>query len=319
MRSTSRRPFAAVVLAAVVAVATLGAACTTGPGGEPQPPEQPVFDWVARAQTLHVIDDNNDNFACDGVNLNCDEPYLYNLSFRVQYAVPNSAVTWVVEDMPNELKCPGAPPSVLGLQPDSCKSGESATIPAAMGEIFFDDLKGADVLNVLSGQLPEIAGVITFAFEEDVLSGKPNTTLLENLVRDLLNDIIASGNLPQSGGQDAATALVGDILQLFGEFLTNEAIELLAGVGLFDDFVGLSPTIIAGVTGTLASLVQAVEIDGVSFAEIPVLNGRVFTTAAPSSFTTTYTLQSVEVGGLGTVEFGDAGTRYDVDWMVGSP
>ena len=317
----------AVLVASLVAVATIGAACTVpsgSSGGSPQPPAQPVFDWMAKAQTIHIVDDNNDNFACDGVNLNCDEPYLFHLAFRVQYGVPGSAQTWVVEDRPNEIKCPGSPPSVLGLQPDSCKSGESAPVPAAQGEILFQDLKGSDFINLLFGQLPEIAGVITFAFEEDILSNaNPDTTLLQELVRGLLEDIIANGNIPTgdggaSGANDAALAIVADLLGIFGEFITSAAINLLADVGLFDDFVGLTPTVIAGVTGGLAGLVEAVEIDGTTFEQIPVLNGNVFTTASPASFSSTYTQQVIEVGGA-SIPIGASDTNYLVDWTVGQP
>ena len=321
-----RRNSFMLLITAVVATAAIGASCTVPPGEPIPPPAQPVFDWLAKAQTIHMVDDNNDNFLCDGVNLNCDEPYLMHLAFRVQYGVANSAQTWLVHDRPNEIKCPGAPPSVIGLDADSCKTGESAPVPAAQGEVLFNDLKGSDFINLLWGQLPEIAGFVTFAFEEDAFSDvntTPNTGLLQGLLETILNDFIADGNIPTDGGggggspaEQAAVSIVADLMDIFGEFITSTAIDLLLDVGLFDDFVGLTPTVIAGVRGTLANLVEAVSINGTSFQQIPVLNGNVFTTASPAAFSSTYTQQVVELGGI-NIPIGADDTNYLVDWTVG--
>lgn len=311
-----RRRVLGAALSAAVAVALLGA-CTAKPGSPVQPPAQPVYDWEARANTLHVLDDTNDNWACDTLDVNCDEPYLLHLAFRVQYGVADSALTWVVHDRPTEMFCPGAPPSGFLAQKDSCKTGESTAVPAAQGLITFDDLKASDVANLLWKQLPEVAGVITFAFEEDLLSsGDPNTTQLETLVRDLLNENIASGTLG-ANGQDAANSIVTDLANLFGDLVSGPAITLITGVGLLDDFVGVAPVVIAGVQGGLADLVNLAGLNS-----IPLMNGRVFTTAADSDFTASYTAQTIEFPaetGFDPIEVGSSTAHYDVDWSVGRP
>lgn len=307
---------------AMVAVTVLAAvvACTPTPGGPIQPPSQPVYDWQAKAQTIHIVDDDNDNFGCDTLNLDCDEPYLLHLAFRVQYGVEDSAATWVVHDRPNEILCVGAPPDagLLGLgQPDSCKTGESAPVPEAQGLVAFDDLKATDVANLVWQQLPEVGGVITFAFEEDIFSSSdPDTSALEDLVRDMLNENIASGTLG-ANAEDAADDIVLDLANLFGDLVAGPAITLIAGVGLLDDFIGIAPVVIAGVQGTLADLVRLAGLD-----EIPLLNGRVFTTSSSSSFTASYTAQTIEFPpevGLDPITIGSDEARYDVDWTVGRP
>ncbi len=100
---TTKRKTRAFGLVGMVAVlAVVAAACVT-PGAPP--PAQTTGNWKIEATTLTVVDDNND---CFGVCL-ADEPYLVNLAFRVQFNTPNSASTFVVDDVSNELVCPGGP------------------------------------------------------------------------------------------------------------------------------------------------------------------------------------------------------------------
>src|SRR3954454_23514154 len=135
----------APVVGLIAVFAIVGASCTPAT----QPP-QPQGDFHIRANTLHVIQDNNDCFG----PCTFDEPYLINLDFRVWFDHPNSASSFVVDDVSNDLTCPGRPNGGLcGITGNtSCSSGESATVPAVMGNNVFPNLKSVDVVDIALGR-----------------------------------------------------------------------------------------------------------------------------------------------------------------------
>ena len=104
---------AAPVIVLIAALAIVGASCTPA-----NAPPQPQHTLRIKANTLHVLDDNNDCFGpCE-----FDEPYLVNLDFRAWFNHPNSASTFLVDDISNELTCPGGPSGGI--------FGSTATSPA---------------------------------------------------------------------------------------------------------------------------------------------------------------------------------------------
>lgn len=299
-RPRSVRRVYAVALLTVVAVTA--AAC----GAPPPPPPQSSANWKIQASTLTVVDDNNDCFGLCAA----DEPYLVNLGFRVQFNTPNSASTFVVDDVSNELKCPGSPPSGLFADTSSCATGESTGVPAAMGLISFPGLKLVDVGDLLFQYSPEVAGAFTFAYEEDQVFGSGNVAdtvaSFAGALRNVLNSTVATGTLPTDG--NAAAALIVDVIgDVALSFIGNTLLGLLSGLGNADDLIGVAPVIVVGVTGTLASLVNLAGLSGTA-----VLNGEVYTADAAYNASLTYQEQVV-----GPISLGSADTTYRVNWTTG--
>ena len=294
-----RRVAPVIVLIAVLAI--VAASCTPAT----QPP-QPQRDFHIRANTLHVIQDNNDCFG----PCTFDEPYLINLDFRVWFNHPGSAGSFVVDDVSNELQCPGGPNGgIFGVNGNiSCSSGESAPVPAVMGYNVFPNLKSVDVLDIALGRQPEVAGDVSFAYEEDQIFGSGNVAdtvaSFANVLKNVLNSTVAVGKLPTDANA-AASLLTGVIGDVFLSFIGNTLLGLLSGLGNADDLIGVAPIIGVGISGTLAQLTNVAGLNNT-----PVLNGRVFTFSGGNT-TITYTGQQV-----GPITLGANDTRYSVDWSV---
>lgn len=297
MGSTTRRhPVLRTTAAAVVAIGLIAAACTTGPGGSGGP-AQPTVDFVADANRLHVID-REDNWG--------DLPYLIHIGFRVQYGRSGSAEVWAVPEQPPELlTCPGTPDPLADPDDLFCIDTEAAAIPDSTGRIRFDDLKTSTLSNLAHGELPEIAGVLTFAFEHEWLFNGNNysTDLMTTLIEDLLNQYIASGQLPTDANL-AAPIIVDDTTEMLIDLFAELAIVLLFGGGILDSYIGMSPFVIAAVGGGLGNL-----LDAAGWNELPLGNGFAFITAHDSQKRVRYTEQQ-----FGPFDIGSPNTIYDIDW-----
>jgi hypothetical protein len=224
----------------------------------------------------------------------------------------NSAQTFVVENTSNELTCPGGPSGgPFGINGNSgCSNGESSAVPAAMGLNQFPNLKSVDVADLVYGYQPEVAGTVSFAYEEDQLFGSGNVadtvSSFATALRNVLNDTVADGRLP-SDGAAAADLLVGVIGDVFLSFIGNTLLGLLSGLGNADDLIGVAPIIGVGINGTLASLANAAGLGGT-----PVLGGRIYTFSGTPSVDITYKGQAV-----GPITLGSTDTEYRVNWTVG--
>jgi hypothetical protein len=285
----------------VVAVALIAVACTAAPAGPGGQPSQPTVDFVADANRLHVVD-REDNWG--------DLPYLIHIAFRVQYGKWGSAQVWAVPQQPPALlTCPGTPDPLFDPDDLFCVDSEVAAIPDSTGRIAFDDLKTSTLATLAQGQLPEIAGVLTFAFEHEWLfnANKYSTTLMTTLVEDLLNQYIASGQLPPVGDL-AAPMIVDDTTEMLVDMFAELAIVLLFGGGILDSYIGMSPFIIAAVGGGLGNL-----LDNAGWNELPLGNGFAFVTAHDSQKRVRYTEQH-----FGPFDIGSPNTIYDIDWEMSS-
>ncbi len=283
----------------------VAAACTPVPGFTPP---QSQGNVRIQADTLTVIDHNNDAF---GASL-WDEPYLVNLGFRVQFGVANSASTFVVENVSNELSCPGGPngSGFSFLSNITCSNGESSAVPAAMGQLNFPGLKLTDVGDLIWGYQPEVAGVFTFAYEEDQVFGSGNVAAtvagFAGALKTILNSTIAVGVLPSDG--NAAAALIVDVIgDVALGFIGNTLLGFLSGLGNADDLIGIVPIIVVGINGTLASLANAFGLSGTA-----VLGGAVYTAGTFYDQAFTYTEQSI-----GGFNLGSNDTIYSTTWDLG--
>jgi hypothetical protein len=181
-----------------------------------------------------------------------------------------------------------------------------------MGLNQFPNLKSVDVADLVYGYQPEVAGTVSFAYEEDQVFGSGNVadtvSGFANALKTVLNDTIAVGSLP-ADGEDAADLLVGVIGDVFLSFIGNTLLGFLSGLGNADDLIGIAPIIGVGINGTLASLANAAGLSGT-----PVLGGAIYTFSGtpPGGVNITYKGQAV-----GPITLGSNDTEYRVNWTVG--
>jgi hypothetical protein len=270
----ARSRFVAVV--GVFAVMAIAASCAP-----PPPPQAETWRFKADQVTAVV---GNDPFikppligcTSEGILSNCyDEAYTINIWFRVKIGVPGSAQTGVVSSRSNAV-------SLCAQNRGSCTGNPNTrTLNAAQGaQVTFNDVQGYDIIDVLANpNAPiEVLGTWTWAMEED-LAGTLNGGPIANILRDVLNDTIAVGNLPSDTGALVQMLLdnLGQALLLGGSALLNAVTSILFGMG--DDVLGSRMYIGVGATGTLGEIVDSAVPDlsgfnlGLSFVGIPNVLG----------------------------------------------
>ena len=223
-----RRAYGALVIPIIAAVL---ASCSTPPGVP-----APTSNFKFRANKVTVVN-HNDSFLY-GTR---DEPFLYNLWFRVKVGQPNSAQVGLVGDRSNAI--------------DDLGDGQSAALVGGQqAEVNFPNVQLLDVLDTVNpANAIEVVGTWTWAMDEDDVSvaGVANDTL--TVVKNALNATVAAGQLPTD-----ANALVG---QVFGDF--GSAFNLIAGAlfasipGIPDDGIGSNFYVGIAAKGTLATAVNA--------------------------------------------------------------
>jgi hypothetical protein len=265
-----------VVVVGVCAVMAIAASCAP-----PPPPQAETWRFKADQVTAVV---GNDPFikppligcTSEGILSNCyDEAYTINIWFRVKIGVPGSAQTGVVSSRSNAV-------SLCAQNRGSCTGNPNTrTLNAAQGaQVTFNDVQGYDIIDVLANpNAPiEVLGTWTWAMEED-LAGTLNGGPIANILRDVLNDTIAVGNLPSDTGALVQMLLdnLGQALLLGGSALLNAVTSILFGMG--DDVLGSRMYIGVGATGTLGEIVDSAVPDlsgfnlGLSFVGIPNVLG----------------------------------------------
>lgn len=266
-----------LMLSAVVAlVALVGAACTTptpGPGGGGPSGSSYTF----RATKVDVVN-HNDSFL-QGTR---DEPFVYNIWFRVKLGVPNSAVVGVS----------GARDAAVMSLGDG--DGRYLFSNDEQGAVTFNDVNLYDIGDLFNpNNHLEVVGSWTWAMEEDNISVKGLANDSAALLRTALNSTLATMTLPTDAG-----ALVADLMASIPHPFQFFAGAALASIpGLTDDVVGSN--IYAGVaaTGTLASVLDAAtESVKLPFIEIPIVGippdiglnpdggGHIFSLSSPKTF-----------------------------------
>lgn len=250
----------AAVVAAFLALSITAAACA--------PPPPPATDWAFKADQVTAVVGNDPfikppliNCTAEGITSNCyDEAYTINIWFRVKFGVANSAQTGVVSTRSNAVSLCAENRSACVGNPTTRSLND-----AQGGRVNFPGVTRLDVVDVLAGNAPlEVVGVWTWAMEED-LAGTLNPGPLANILRNVLNDTIASGSLPND-----ANALVqllvdnlGQAILLGGSALLNAITSVLLGMG--DDVLGSRFYIGVGAKGTLGNIINAAVPDLTGF------------------------------------------------------
>ena len=234
LRSTRVRRLAGV--AAVLGVlALLSTACTTPSTPNPNQPGGSSFTF--RATRAEVVS-HNDSFL-QGTR---DEPFVYNVWFRVKLGVPNSAQVGVAGSRDSASMSLG--------------NGESRYLfsDAEQGAVRFDNVRLVDAGDLLNPQNHlEVVGSWTWAMEEDNISVKGLTDKTAQILKNTLNSTLATMSLPSDTGA-LVSQIMGSIPQAF-LFFAGAAFASIPG--LSDDVVGSNIYAGVGATGTLASVLDA--------------------------------------------------------------
>ncbi len=229
MKTRTRR--VASMLVGPLVLAVLAISCSTPPG---VPVAGSSFRF--RANKVTVVN-HNDSFLY-GVR---DEPFVYNLWFRVKVGVPGSAQVGLAGGRGNAFNDLGDGQSHV------LTGGETA-------EVNFDNVQLLDVLDLVNPSNGlEIVGTWTWAMEQDDVSvaGVANDTL--GVVKNALNATVAAGTVPSD-----PNVLVS---QLFGDI--GDALSLIAGAlfgsipGIPDDAIGSNFYVGVASTGSLGTIVDA--------------------------------------------------------------
>lgn len=263
-------------VAAFLAISVVAAACVP-----PAPPSAETWSFKAD-QVTGVV--GNDPFikppligcSSEGILSNCyDEPYTINIWFRVKLGVPGSAQTGVVSTRSDSVSvCAQNRPNCEGRPTTRALNDDQG------GRVNFANLQRYDVIDVLANQNApiEIVGSWVWAMEED-LAGTLNAGPIANILKNVLNDTIGSGNVP-SDLNDLVQLIVdnlGQAILLGGSALLNAVTSILFGLG--DDVMGSRFYIGLGVKGELANIVNSVvpDLDGfntnLGFVGIPNVLG----------------------------------------------
>jgi len=264
------------LLALLGALAIVASACTTPPssggGGGPT-----GSSWTFRATKVDVVS-HNDAF----LQGSRDEPFVYNVWFRVKLGVPDSA----------EVGVSGSRDSASMSLGDG--DGRFLFSGSEQGAVQFDDIRLHDIGDLVNPQNHlEVVGSWTWAMESDNIAVRGLVDQSAAILESVLNDTLAPMSLPNDVNQ-----LVADLMAAIPQpFLFFAGAALASIPGLTDDVVGSN--IYAGVSarGVLATVLDAAtESFKLPFIEIPIVSippdiglnpgggGHIFSLSNPRKF-----------------------------------
>jgi len=238
MRSTQRRTMRLVIIA-VVALAAVGASCTTMP-----PPGGTTY--VFQATSVNAEKTPGDWPPTFWDNDAAEEPYLVHLGLRIKLNAP-IAVTTSASSIYNN-----------GGQV-ICKINQGETCPGVpLDGPVFPGLQLPDVLDLANGSNFEIVGAIEFLFERDALIPigiAPFLAGLSELINAALPPIIANSGVPSE--PQALLAFLGALLP--GIFTTIGGVigAVLGNLIGADELFGVAPVLFIAVGGVLASILRS--------------------------------------------------------------
>ena len=254
----------------------------------------PMTPAAARTVTFKAdsvtVNDSQDETCVLGICANrSDEPYVFNIAWRVKVGVPNSASANLVGDRSNAV--------------NSLSAGQSRTLTGAQqSAATFGGIQGLDVIDILNPDNHlEVFGTYTWALEQDTIPVGQGAVGTANVLRDALNATLAVGTLPSD-----ASAIVDLIIDNLGA-----AFQVLSAnipiFGLGDDILGGALYVGIGATGTLGDLINEVLATttipaiAIPVVEVPpdIVGGGLFTLSANKTFTQSFS----GAGGRHTYQF----------------
>lgn len=247
-----RRVGHAGAVALLGAIAILASACSTpsGSGGGGGPTGS---SWTFRAAKVDVVS-RNDSFL-QGTR---DEPFVYNVWFRVKVGVPDSAEVGVTGSRDSAYMSLGN------------GDGRYLFSGAEQGAVQFDNIRLHDIGDLLNPQNHlELVGSWTWAMESDNIAVKGMVDQSAQILKTALNSTVAPMALPSDASQ-----LVSDLLAAIPRpFLFMIGAALASIPGLTDDVVGSNIYVGVNAAGVLASVLDAAAGSfKVPFIEIPIVS-----------------------------------------------
>ena len=267
---------ARAVVTVMVVAAVIAAGCTTAGGGIGGGTGGSGLSYFQiRADKVTVVQ-HNDSFLY-GTR---DEPFVYNLWFRVKLGVPNSAQTGLVGDR--------------GLAILDLGDGQSQNLSVPQkAAVDFNGLKLLDIGDLITGNGDlELVGTWTWAMEKDDTSDAGVANNLLTILKDALNQFVGNGSLP-TDTQQLTDQIVQILLDDIGATLGLVAGALFQSIpGVPDDAIGSRFYVGVGAKGYLSQIIdpllQGVAIPGVA---IPIVSvppdidgGRLFSLGASAVF-----------------------------------
>jgi hypothetical protein len=279
MTMLRKRPARLALIGMFAVVGLTAAACAPSAGiGAPPAP----INWSFKGTSVKVNSSQDKVCVIFCVNTR-DEPYLYQIAFRVRIGQANSADAWVVKgDAHNDV-------------------GEGETYNVVGGEqakVSFTGVQPLDVLDALNpSNKMDIVGTYTWASEEDTINSlQSGAEAVANLFKTALNSTLATGTLPNGDTSALVSQILGALFtnpgNLFG--LLGSNIPLF---GLGDDVLGGAVYIGIGATGTLAAAIDAAAASAtipaisIPVVDIPpdVVGGGIYTMGGSKNFSQTFT------------------------------
>lgn len=265
--SNRTRTLTAAVIASLALVA---GACAAPGGGGGNGGGLPDFRFTANKVT---VVEHNDSFLYG----QRDEPFVVNLWFRVKVGEPGSAQVGIAGDRSAAY--------------DDLGNGESLALTGTQqAAVNFNDVELLDVVDLVNpNKNLEIVGTWSWAMEADDVGvgGVIDSSL--NVMRNALNVIVASGNVPEDPNVLVA-ALLGD----FGDAFNLIAGALFSSIpGIPDDAVGSRFYIGVGAKGALSNIIDAAVPNNVfPSVAIPIVSvppdidgGQIFSLGHNNGFT----------------------------------
>lgn len=230
MTATVRLRRALALLSIPLAAALVAASCTT-PGGTPAA----TTGFKFRANKVTVVN-HNDSF----IYGTRDEPFVYQLWFRVKVGVANSAQAGVVGERGNAIVDLGDGQSQVLVGPQRA-------------EVDFQNVRLLDVGDLVNptNQL-EVVGTWTWAMEKDDVSVGSVAQEATSVIENALNATVAAGTLPSD-----PSVLVGQLFDNFGSAFNLIAGSLFNSIpGIPDDAIGSRFYVGVAATGALADVIN---------------------------------------------------------------
>lgn len=282
MTSTVRLRRALALLSIPLAAALIAASCTP-PDGTPAA----TTGFKFRANKVTVVN-HNDSF----IYGTRDEPFVYQVWFRVKVGVPNSAQAGVIGERGNAI--------------ESLGDGQSQVLVGAQrSEVNFQNVRLLDVGDLVNptNQL-EIVGTWTWAMEKDDVSVGSVAQEASSVMQNALNATVAAGSLPSD-----PSVLLNQLFSNFGSAFNLIAGSLFNSIpGIPDDAIGSRFYVGVAAKGALADVFNSANAAFPNVA-IPIVNvppdidgGALFALGNGRNFD--------------NQQFASAGARHDYDLQV---
>ena len=218
-------------------------ATQTTTAAAPQPVAAPPATWFLDANTLKCIVQQETNLT------HGDEVYIASIKFRTKPSVAGTTSVVFTGGLVNI---------------ENVNTGETHPIPNSMGRIAFANVTRLGATELGAGQVPEVIGTITLAFESD-LTRKAKVEKLFTEAADEIEPILATASesvtvedlLDEGVLEDLLDQLIEDILEAVELTVGQKLLLFVGALGDPDDPIDRKVNVFFAVDDVLAPLFDA--------------------------------------------------------------